>query len=193
MLEKLNKFAIYIVLGLFGYLTHTIVDVTAAVETEQDVLPVITKTMLNPVLIEPYDRASKADRDPFEVNWDTYFKGSDIGRMLDETEHYEISESEGPVLNSKLRAIISDSSGQKVALIGEYVCRPGSLVGPDDPNLCWTVESILDDRVRLTYGKLKRLMVFGQVPADGNIENTDEAVNERTDIEPDGRTLQEMP
>ena len=62
MLEMLDKFSIYIAIGILGYLTYTTFEKTGLdIDVEKE-LPVITKKMLRPELIEPNNHASPVGR-----------------------------------------------------------------------------------------------------------------------------------
>lgn len=177
MLEKLNKFAIYIVLGLFGYFTYTVIEAKAISAPEAESMPEITKKMLHPVLLDPIDRSSKANRDPFEVIWDTYFEQSQFNKMFTQTDYQQTLQSKQPIINKKLRAILSDSTGQMVALIGDSVCSTGSFVDPDAPNLCWTVQSINTDNVILSYKNTTSTVTVGSTLKSITPEIQDEKIN----------------
>jgi len=154
MLKILNKFAAFIAIGIIGYLTYSSLNEPASsMAGESKELPVITKKMLNPVFLEPQQHASPADRDPFDVNWDRYFKDSDsneMGKLVSGPAGGPVSDSNNVRFPDELMGILTGADGQGLALIGSEVYGVGSSVKQSGSDRLWQVSAIEDESVTLT-------------------------------------------
>lgn len=149
MIQMLNKFAVFIVIGCIGYLTYSSLSGAASkTAAEGKELPVVTKKMLNPVYVEPQKHASPIERDPFDVDWDRYI-------TLAASEEKE--NTAGPVADGnnirfpdELMGIITGTDGKQLALIGKEVYGIGAMIKQTDSNRVWQVTAIRNESVVLT-------------------------------------------
>jgi len=169
MMEMLNKFASFIVVGIICYLAYSSVSIAVSKPSgESKELPAVTKKMLNPVFIEPQDNASPSGRDPFEVG------GGGLAGISDSTAAEGGFTGSGAVdgnnvrFPDKLMGMLSGDDGQQLALIGGEVYGVGSLVKPSDSNALWQVSSIENETVILTYNGLRAVLKIQDVEADYN-------------------------
>ena len=162
MLEMLDKFSVYIAIGILGYLTYTTFEKTGLDIDVDKELPVITKKMLKPELIEPNDNASPVGRDPFEVDWATYFDISEITGIIDSTGETVIKRPNVLPFDKRLMAILTARDGGGAALIEGKVYEVGSLIGGTDPSTCWKVDAIKKDEVIVTLGKISNTLKISQ-------------------------------
>jgi len=160
MLETMDKISLWAAIAILGYLAYTTMERKGlSIETEKE-LPEITKKMLNPVFIEPNDHVSPTGRDPFEVDWATYF---DISEMTGETKAQAIMTTESPVkltFTKKLMGILMSGDGRDAALIDGRVYQVGSLIDGTDPKTCWKIQAIKKNEVIVTLGKTSRTLTI---------------------------------
>ncbi len=128
--------------------------------------PTISKSLLEPELITPKPHASPADRDPFEVEWDSYLMSKKMRSRVTKTPTSRPStnpasqsatkpaEIKPPMLPGLLAAVIIGEDVQ-LAVIGQSLYKPGMLIGGTDPKKCWVVESIRHGSVIIAFGKIR--------------------------------------
>ena len=173
MLQLMDKISVLLAAVILGYLAYTTMEKSGfSIETEKE-LPDITKKMLNPKLIEPNDHASPVGRDPFKVDWATYFDISEmagaalgnaaagdntLGATGQETTTKDVNEitEEQMVFSKKLMGILTSGHGRDAALIDGRVYQVGSLIDGTDPNTSWKVVAIKKDEVVVSLGKANR-------------------------------------
>jgi hypothetical protein len=168
MIKILSRFAVFMVIGIIGYLTYTSLKGSAlSMAAEGKELPVITKKMISPVYVEPEKRASPVDRDPFSVGWDRYvaLSASDGNENIADAPVGDVNNVRFP---DELMGILTGADGQKLALIGSEVCGIGSLVKQTDSNRLWQVSSIGDESVVLTCNGSRAVLKIPNVDADYN-------------------------
>ena len=158
MLEKLDKISLYIAVVIIGYLTYSITEKKSLGVEAEEKLPEITKKMLYPKLIEPDGDASPAERDPFDVEWATYFDFSEFTGEADLATELSLDQNNAPPFTRKLMGILTAGDGQNAALIDGKVYETGSLIDGDDPNYCWKVESIRKNEVIVKFGKHSHIL-----------------------------------
>jgi hypothetical protein len=169
MLEMLDKFSVYIAIGILGYITYTTFEKTGLDLDMDKELPVITKKMLRPELIEPGDHASPVGRDPFEVDWATYFDISEIAGITDSTGETIVEQRDVLPFDKRLMAILTSGDGGGAALIEGKVYEVGSLIDGTDPNMCWKVDAIKKDEVIVTLGQISNTLRISQNPTQEEI------------------------
>jgi hypothetical protein len=162
MLEMLDKFSVYIAIGILGYLTYTAFEKTGLDIDVDKELPVITKKMLRPELIEPNDHASPVGRDPFEVDWATYFDISEMTGIIDSTDETIVERRNIPPFEKRLMAILTAGDGKDAALIEGKVYEVGSLIDGTDPETCWKIDAIKKDEVIVTLGQISNTLKITQ-------------------------------
>ncbi len=160
MLDKLNKFASFIAIGVIGYLTYSALSEPSSNLIEQKSKdPVeITKKMLSPVLIQPQADTSWINRDPFETGKENYTGSSqyvDVNSSL-------VDEAKS---SGELMGILTDDDGHALAFIGGKIYSAGSQVQlPDSPEL-WQIDSIEDESVLLRCnGQETVLRIINKLP-----------------------------
>jgi len=168
MLQRLDKFAPYIVMALLGYVTYSVVQEPDACANEGKKPPQITKRMLTPAPVTATANASPADRDPFEVAWASY---RDPGKSVEPASQPATRPTSQPTtkpttapaplgppaLASRLRGVYMGGD-LRMAVIGDKLYKVGSLVGGADPKTCWRVVAIANDRVVLEFRKTRRVL-----------------------------------
>jgi len=168
MLQRLDKFAPYIVLALLAYVTYGVVQEPDACANEGKKPPQITKRMLRPVPITATANASPAGRDPFEVAWASY---RDPGKHVERTPKPTTRPTSQPTtkpttapaplrppaLVGRLRGVYVGGD-LRMAVIGDKLYKVGSLVAGTDPKTCWRVVAISNDRVVLEFQKTRRVL-----------------------------------
>jgi hypothetical protein len=164
MLEMLDKFSVYIAIGILGYLTYTTFEKTGLDIDVDKEMPVITKKMLKPELIEPNDYASPVGRDPFEVDWATYFDISEMTGIIDSANETVIERRNVLPFDKKLMAILTAGNGEGAALIDGKVYEVGSLIDGTNPNTCWKVDAIKKNEVIVTLGQTSNTLKISQNP-----------------------------
>jgi len=152
MLEKLDKVSLYIAVVIIGYLTYTITEKSGFGIEAEEKLPEITKKMLQPEIIEPNDNASPAGRDPFDVEWATYFDFTDFTGEINLAEDLPFEQENVQPFTKRLMGILTAGDGKNAALIEGKVYETGSLIDGDDPKYCWKVEAINRDEVIVKFG-----------------------------------------
>ncbi|MGA2914643.1 MAG: hypothetical protein ABSE89_01295 [Sedimentisphaerales bacterium] len=165
MMKILNKFAVFIVMGIIGYLAYSSLNGAAAKPAgESKELPVVTEKMLEPVFLDAKDGASPAGRDPFEVSGFGY---ADISNEADGNENGGgIIDGNNVHFPQKLMGILEGDDGQQLALIGGEVYDVGSFVKQPDSNAVWEVSSIENETVILTCKGLRAVLSILDSPAD---------------------------
>lgn len=178
MLQRLDKFAPFIVLALLGYVTYSVVQEPNACAQEGKKPPQITKRMLTPVPITATANASPANRDPFEVAWASY---RDPGKYVEPTSKPTTRPASQPTtkpttapaplgppaLAGRLRGVYVGGD-LRMAVIGDKLYKVGSLVEGIDPMTCWRVVAISNERVVLQFQKTRRVLRIhtdGRAPA----------------------------
>jgi hypothetical protein len=192
MLEMFDKFSIYMAIGILGYLTYTTFEKTGLDIDVDKELPVITKQMLRPELIEPNEHASPVGRDPFEVDWATYFDISQMTGIIDSTGETVIERHNVLPFEKRLMAILTEGDGKGAALIEGKVYEAGSLIDGTDPNTCWKVEAIRKDEVVVTLGQISNTLKISQNKIiEEYEEDYQEEYTEYGTEEPPGTDMQE--
>jgi hypothetical protein len=183
MLEMLDKFSVYIAIGILGYLTYTTFEKTGLNIDVDKELPVITKKMLKPELIEPKNHASPAERDPFEVDWATYFDISEMTGIINSTDETIIEQRNVKPFEKRLMAILTAGDGGGAALIEGKVYEVGSLIDGTDPKTCWKVDEIKKDEVIVTLGQISNTLKISQDTVQEEYEEDYEQEYQKEDIE----------
>ena len=141
MLEKLDKISLYLAIAIIGYLGYKMLVQNAESMEMEEKMPVITKKMLEPEFLAPSDNESPLSRDPFYVEWASYYDFAELTGNF--TEAQEISPDKPvPDFNKILMAILTSGNGQNAALIDGKVYETGSLIDGDDPEKCWRIKVI---------------------------------------------------
>lgn len=166
MLQRVDKLAPYALMLILGYLTYSTIESRAPMMAQGKEPPSIGKKLLNPELITPQSHASPADRDPFEVTWDSYLergtKGLKPTQSAPETNVPENPTSKPvitgpPKMPGRLVSVIV-SDDLRLAVIGDSLYHAGMLIGGMNPKRCWTLESIGDGCVTIAFGDLRRTL-----------------------------------
>jgi len=166
MLEILNRFGVFIVVGVIGYLAYsTLNEPTSTKAAESKEMPVITKKMISPVLLEPENRASPIDRDPFASSWDS-MSPVVSGQLANSSDN-----GKNTAFSEKLMGILSGADGQQLALIGGEVYGVGSPVKLSDSEEPWQVNSIDDESVVLTRNELQKVLKITDNSNDSDDSN----------------------
>ena len=172
MLQKVDKFAPFVVMLIFLYLTYNSTTDSGKDALGKKNLPKITKRMLNPEFLTPTTRSSPADRDPFEVSWASYISGTGVYGAT--TKPSEVTTapatkpaktppstqpivSKPPPLPRRPDAIFIGENYSMV-VIGEKIYKKGSLIGGKDPRRCWLLEEIQRDGITIRFGKIRRIL-----------------------------------
>jgi len=169
MLKPLDRFAPYLLILLFGYLTHSTTTRSGGLQTASaKKTPVIGKKILNPELVEPQGLASPIGRDPFEVGWASYLPPEPETQPAARPASRPAAGPPSrpavvmlPPLPKRFTAVITAQDFQ-MAIIDESLYRPGSLVGGSDPAQCWRVEAIERKRVTLRFGEVRRTLAISE-------------------------------
>jgi hypothetical protein len=173
MLALVDKLSVWLAVAILGYLAYTTTERSGfSLETGKE-LPTITKKMLKPELIVPKDHTSPVGRDPFEVDWSTYFDVSAVGAKGQEKpeEGGQTSEPRAtdpkrtPALPIRLMGILMAGNGQSAALIDGKVYQVGSLIDGADPETCWTIQAIRKSEVVLRFGTVSKTLMISRRPA----------------------------
>jgi hypothetical protein len=169
MLQRLDKFAPWIALGLLGYLTYSAISEGLPKAAEGKDPPRISKGQLTVKLTPATAHASPVDRDPFEVAWSSYLTRTAIGQPTSVPSRQPTvpttslpATPELPPLPQALGAVYIGED-LRLVVIDEVLYKPGSLIRGNDPSRCWRVESVEENRVTLRFGSEVRtlLMVHG--------------------------------
>jgi hypothetical protein len=158
MLEKLDKVSLYIAVAIIGYLTYSITEKSSLGIEAEEKLPQITKKMLYPELIDPNNDASPVDRDPFDVEWATYFDFSEFTGQDDLLKELPFDQDNAPPFTKRLMGILTTGNGQNAVLIEGKVYETGSLIDGDNPKYCWEIESIHKNEVVIKFGKYRQIL-----------------------------------
>jgi len=170
MLEIIDKISVWIAIVTFGYLVYTTMEQTGLVIDSEKELPEITKEMISPKLIEPADHASPVGRDPFGVDWATYY---DISQITGDTGATQTTARQpaGLPFSKRLMGIITARNGQNAALIEGKVYQAGSLIDGTDPSTCWKIEAIKKNEVIITLGGDRKILnISRDITRDNNTE-----------------------
>ena len=169
MLSRLDKFAPYLVILLFAYLTHSARTGGGLLVAEGSKVPVIDRNRLNATLVEPQAAASPVDRDPFDVEWASYLPPVEPEPASQPTTGPtsqpataappEPVVARPPPMPKRFTAVITARDAQ-IAIIDGSLYKPGSLIRGTDPQLCWRVETIRRKAVVLRFGKEKRTLTI---------------------------------
>jgi len=172
MLHRLDKAAPYALMAILGYLTYSTIQSPPKRMDGGKTPASIGSELLCPKLLKPCAHASPADRDPFEVNWNSYLQGRD-GRQAATQPAPDAGGDEQPATTQPVTSrpvpaktppgpgqlvgvIVTD--GVRLAVIGDLVCRAGMPIGGKDPARCWVLESIGDRCVIIRFGDRKRTL-----------------------------------
>lgn len=173
MLEMIDKISVWIAVVILGYLAYTTIEQTGlAIDSEKE-LPAITKEMISPRLIKPSDHASPAGRDPFDVDWATYFDISQITGDTGATAQTTAGQHNGLPFSKRLMGILTAGNGQNAALIEGKVYQVGSLIDGTDPSTCWKVKAIKKNKVIVTHGEISRTLNIFRNSARNNTTESD--------------------
>lgn len=168
MLKILDKFALFIVIGVVGYLTYSSLSEPASSPAGGGKeVPVITKKMLNPVFIEPQDRASPVSRDPFNLEGDRY-SGLSASAEVKESASGTAADGNNVHFPDELMGILTGADGQRLVLIGGEVYGVGSLVKRSDSDRLWRVSSIESESAILTCNGLRTVLKIPNFFSDYN-------------------------
>ena len=189
MLQKADKFAPLAVTLIFLYLTYTSATEKSGDASGEKNIPKITKRMLKPEFISVSTRSSPVGRDPFEVSWASYLngagvygvttnpaEGSDVPASMPSTTPASMPSTSPATLPSRLvppdlpRAPDAIFIGESfsMAVIGNVIYKEGSLIGGKSPQRCWRLEKIQQDRIIVSFGRIRR--VLKMCPVDGQKE-----------------------
>ncbi len=170
MLQKVDKIAPYALVLILGYMTYSMMESGGPAMAYAKEPPTIAKSLLEPKLITPEAHASPADRDPFEVEWSSYLKSRKPRRTKASTRPATKPASERatkaatkpvvirpPKVPGPLAAVVIGDDVQ-LAVIGQWLYKPGMLIGGTDPEKCWVVESIRQGSVTIAFGKIRRTL-----------------------------------
>lgn len=164
MLTILNKFVWLIAIGVIAYLTYTALSEDSLnLVTEGEKIPVISKEMLNPVLIEPRAYSSPVNRDPFVIGGDSELDSSALGATRQIADSNNSADSVG-----KLMGIVIGDDGHRLALIDGQIHRIGSLVELADSNEPWQIDSIEDNSVILRSDGQQTILKISNIYSDYN-------------------------
>ncbi|MFA5293672.1 MAG: hypothetical protein WC496_11665 [Phycisphaerae bacterium] len=174
----LNRFAVFIIIGVIGYLAYSSLNEPVSTKAaENKNIPVITKKMISPVLIEPENRASPIDRDPFASSW------NNISPVVSRQVGGSDDNSKNPAFSEKLMGILGGSDGQNLALIGGEVYGVDSSVNLSDSGEPWQVSSIDDESVVLTRDGIRKVLRITDNYNDTNDSNDIQAAISATEAE----------
>lgn len=157
MLEKLDKISLYLAMVIMGYLGYKMTVQGAESIVPEEKMPVITKRMLEPEFLEPRDSSSPASRDPFYVEWASYFDFSELTGNFSETQEMSPNQSV-PVFTKRLMAVLTAWDGQNAALIDGKVYETGSLIDGNEPEKCWRIETIRKNEVVIEFNQNKQVL-----------------------------------
>jgi hypothetical protein len=170
MLTILNKYVLFVAIGVIAYLTYSGLSepVSALVKEESNEIPILPKQMLNPVFIEPEPHASPVDRNPFIVG------GADGFDSTDRTAEQQVSD--GPAADSRenrdfsgeLMGIIIGNDGQRLALIGGEIYSVGSFVSLSDSDKLWQIYSIKDESIVAVSNGQQTVLKISNICTDYN-------------------------
>jgi hypothetical protein len=174
MVSRLDKLAPYLAMLLFGYLAYSTTTERSLRAAGGKQAPVVGKTLLEPTLREPEAGASPVGRDPFEVEWSSYRgrapaapkppASQPTSRPATRPATAPASQPldrEPPTLPKRFTAVITANRFQ-MAIIDDFLYKPGMLIGGDDPQRCWRVETIERSRVTLRFGDLRRTLTISE-------------------------------
>lgn len=161
MLDYLDKFSVYIVIGIVGYLSYSQMDHAAVLAMEQKPASQITRESLCPVLLDPVEHSSPVDRDPFSVYWNSYADKSILEKMAAQFDPASEKTGQLPLQGEKLLAILDDG-GEAVALIGDQLYTEGAFVGQSN----WRIESISGERVVFYNASDRYVLTFAGYDGD---------------------------
>jgi len=157
---------------IFLYLTYSSTTNSDKDASGKKSLPKITKRMLNPEFITPTTRSSPIDRDPFEVSWASYINGTGVYGATTKPGKVTTAPTTKPtktVCSTQPRvleppplprppAAIFIGENYSMAVIGDEICKEGSLIGGKDARQCWLLEKIQKDQVTIRFGKIRRIL-----------------------------------
>lgn len=184
MLQRVDKLAPYALVLILGYMTYSMMESRGPSVAQAKQPPTISKSLLEPELITPKPHASPADRDPFEVEWDSYLKSrkgrprrtkASTSRPATKAASQPATapatkppEVKPPKLPGPLAAVIISEDVQ-LAVIGQSLYKPGMLIGGTDPKKCWVVESIRQGSVTVAFGKIRRTLRLNSGKGRGDV------------------------
>ena len=150
MLEKLDKISLYLAIAIIGYLGYKMLVQSAESMEPEERMPVITKKMLEPEFLVPSDNESPLSRDPFFVEWASYYDFAELTENFSEAQEMS-PDKPVPAFNKKLMAILTAVKGQNAALIDGKVYETGSLIDGNDPEKCWRIKTIRKHEVVVEF------------------------------------------
>jgi len=189
MLEFLDKFSVYIVAAIIGYMAYSVTGQSQKVEVEEKGPTPITKKMLNPVFLEPVEHSSVANRDPFSVYWSSYIDKDLLENIAANFDSPDATPQQDAVVlgNQKLLAILNDREGDPIALIGENVYGVGAIITPEDITPAWKVEAIEEEQVILSNGHLRQVLTFSQDEGTSACESETPATTDNKMLSTEGK------
>ncbi|MBN1787221.1 MAG: hypothetical protein JW806_02370 [Sedimentisphaerales bacterium] len=166
MLEIVNRFVLFIAMGVIGYLTYTALSETAIkLEKGAEEMPKDLKKILVPAFVESHLHNSPVNRNPFIIGKDDYFNPATSTLAKQSGKKAASKNSVG-----KLMGIVIGADGHRLALIDSEIRRVGSLVELPDSDALWEIQSISDKEVVLTNeGKQVVLRIPGLYMDHGTV------------------------
>ncbi len=182
MLNKINKILPYAVIFLMMHMTHSSLRPATSIAMESKKATGISDALLHPVFLTPEDHVSPTTRDPFDVTWDSYDPIDQFVKPLlspdapddtntapdsasDATTDSPASEPEPepepvlPELPTRLNAVITGGD-LNLAMIDNELYAPGALIGGDDPERCWALETVDAHGITLAFGDVRERIPF---------------------------------
>lgn len=168
MLQRLDKFAPWVLVLMMGYLTYTTVEDTGSGLIAGEAGPKKTRAeVLTSALIDPTAHAGPVDRDPFEVSWSSYLK--DAGSRQSTSQPATTQPATQPAVKVTTRPVdipppplpkklsgVFLGRGLRIAVIDQQIYRVGSTIYGNDPGRCWQIEAIENTHVVLRFGDIRR-------------------------------------
>ncbi len=168
MINILNKFALFIAIGIIGYLAYSsLKEPASSLAGESKEIPVVTKKMFIPVFVTPENRSSPVSRDPFNVGGDSNVS------PLDSLAGKKVGADNGTNADfpGKLMGIISGADRQQLALIGGEIYGVGSSIKLPNSNETWRVDAINEESVLLTCNEMRTVLKISNGYSDPNDSN----------------------
>ena len=168
MLTILNRFVLFIAIGVIAYLTYSALSRDSLIlDSEDEKIPIISQEMLTPIFIEPQAYASSVDRNPFIVANDGDLDSSAVQRVTDKT----VGSSNNTDSVGKLMGILIGDNGYRLALIDGQIHGVGSLVKLSDSGPLWQIYEIEDKSVILTSNGQQTVLKISNVCTDYDDSN----------------------
>ena len=166
MLEKLDKISLYLAIAIFGYLGYKMIVQSAESMEPQEKMPAITKKMLEPEFLVPSDNASPVSRDPFYVEWASYYDFAELTGNFSEAQQMS-PDTPVPVFTKKLMGILTSGNSKNAALIDGKVYETGSLIDGSNPEKCWRIKAIRKHEVVIEFRNNTEIL---KINVDENIK-----------------------